>query len=222
MVPQLSFKELLENKNFTEQAVWYRILTRWRVGPDSKLLEEARKMCRDYLLEEDEVLLSQAVKFWQEKGDYRQKRAVWETYLEDLKEAVLAAIDVPYRVGRAGCLSNLRIGELVEWARALGAILAADLKTTQIRRFLGEVVAAEVEAEEKGPEEFENSRVEYLRVYLAYATGRNRSAKTLLRVLEPMIKGIRPRGREGWDDFQVLVEFVRAIMAYHKFYGGTE
>ncbi|MGB9660712.1 MAG: type III-A CRISPR-associated protein Csm2 [Moorellaceae bacterium] len=222
MVPQLSFKELLENKSFTEQAVWYRILARWRTGPDNKLLEEARKMCRDYLLEEDETLISQAVKFWQEKGDHRQKRAVWETYLEDLKEAVLAAIDVPYRVGRVGCLSNLRIGELVDWARALGAILAADLKTTQIRRFLGEVVAAEVEAEEKGPEEFENSRVEYLRVYLAYATGRNRSAKTLLRVLEPMIKGIRPRGREGWDDFQVLVEFVRAIMAYHKFYGGTE
>lgn len=220
-MPQLNLKALLKDKSYTEQAVWYRVLKEW-TGPDNRFQEKTRRMCHDYLLEENEAVISYSTSFWQEKGDHRQKRAAWEAQLEELKEAVLEGMDVPGRVGRAGCLSNIRTEELVEWARALGAILAADIKTAQIRRFLGEVMAAEVEAKAKTPEEFENSRVEYLRVYLAYATGRNRQAKTLLTVLEPMIKGVRPHGREGWEDFQVLVEFVRAIVAYHKFYGGTE
>ena len=206
----LDLKGMLKGKSLVEQAVWYRMLsmydTRRGWGRNEEKFDE-------YLLTKDEALISYPEKFrgWRELD--RELTSLRDAIVKD--EIVSSLYSYHY-------LSEVSAEELVEWAQCLGAILAVKLKTNQIRRFLGAIVEAEVEVKKGAPEDFSKEQAEYLKVYLAYATGRNREVLPLLMVVDPMITLVRPQGQEGREDFNQLVRFVRAVVAYHKFYGGDE
>ncbi|KUK39799.1 MAG: hypothetical protein XD68_0648 [Synergistales bacterium 54_24] len=213
---QVKLSSILGNKPWAERAVWYRILQRASISNNrirSDFFDNNRDYFRNYSLSLDNETKQRINAL---EIDYRE----WRKELEELKEEVLESL--LKEANKIECLSLANAADLVERAKAMGALLAVDLKTSQIRRFLGAVMGAEVEAKKKSPDSFDKAKAEYLKVYLAYAAGRNAAAMPLLRVLEPMISKIRPSGREGWDDFCAFVRFVRSIVAYHKFYGGGE
>lgn len=211
---QVKLSSILGNKPWAERAVWYRILKRASIsnnGIRSDFFDNNRDYFRNYSLSLDNEIKQRILEI-----GYKE----WRKELEELKEEVLESL--LKEANKIECLSLANAADLVELAKAMGALLAVDLKTSQIRRFLGAVMGAEVEAKKKSPDSFDKTKAEYLKVYLAYAAGRNAAAMPLLRVLEPMISKIRPSGREGWDDFCTFVRFVRSVVAYHKFYGGGE
>jgi CRISPR-associated protein Csm2 len=213
---QVKLSNIVSAKPVAQQAIIYRIFNKAKIHDnkvDNDFFEKNKNYFRDYSLHLDDEV-KQYVSHW--KGDYN----AWRKELTALKEEILNSI--LQEVKGIECLSSANAADLVELAKAMGALLAVDLKTSQIRRFLEAVMEAEVEAKRKGPDDFDKAKAEYLKVYLAYAAGRNEAAMSLLRILEPMISKIRPSGREGWDDFCTFVRFVRSIVAYHKFYGGGE
>jgi len=216
---QGNLSDLLASKPFVEQAIWYRMLNKASIGNDNKIkndfFENNKNVeaFQNYFLSVDENI-KRYVQAW--NGPYH----AWKGELNKLKEQI---INILYQeIKKMNYPSSADATLLVELAKAMGAILAVDLKTSQIRRFLGAVMESEVGVKKKGPGDFNKAHAEYLKVYLAYAAGRNESAMPLLRVLEPIISKIRNNGQQGWNDFNVFVRFVRSIVAYHKFYGGSE
>lgn len=213
---QGNLSDLLASKPFVEQAIWYRMLNKASIS-DKKIkndfFENNKEAFQNYFLSVDENT-KRYVQAWE--GSYH----AWKEELNKLKEQV---INILYQeIKKMDYPSSADATLLVELAKAIGAILAVNLKTSQIRRFLGAVMESEVGVKKEGPGDFNKAHAEYLKVYLAYAAGRNESAMPLLRVLEPMISKIRNNGQQGWNDFNVFVRFVRSIVAYHKFYGGSE
>lgn len=214
---QANLSDLLASKPLVEKAIWYRMLNKANIRDNKvyKFFEDENNMeaFQNYSLSIDEN-----IKYYLQTWNDKYKS--WKKGLKTIKERII--ITLLDEMEKIDCPSSADATRLVELAKAMGAILAVDLKTSQIRRFLGAVMEAEVRVKKNGPAEFNKAHAEYLKVYLAYAAGRNEAAMPLLRILEPMISKIRKSGQQGWDDFNVFVRLVRSIVAYHKFYGGSE
>lgn len=86
---------------------------------------------------------------------------------------------------------------------------------SQIRKFLSAVNAIQnkISASENN---FNRDEVQYLRIKLAYQAGRENSLKQMRADLDPIISKI-----ETVDDFKKFAQLMEAIVAYHKFYGGS-
>jgi CRISPR type III-A-associated protein Csm2 len=86
------------------------------------------------------------------------------------------------------------------------------LSTSQIRKFFGSI--------KKIQADFEKSKDEiiFLEPKLAYAMGRDKDSKIkeLYPLLSPLIRGIN----EEKDKFNIFVNALEAIVAYHKAAGG--
>ncbi len=99
----------------------------------------------------------------------------------------------------------------------MGEILKnGGLKTTQIRKFLDGMRKLDVQFN-KG-KDFNPDNVILLKPKLAYAAGRNSEVKPLMDILDPAITA----GGKTYKDFTRLLDLVEAIVAYHKFYGGSD
>lgn len=123
-----------------------------------------------------------------------------------------------------GELSNK---ELIEYGEIVGAYLVAiNLKTNQIRKFLDAIRQLENnvvrKVVEKGEKDFSKEELLLLKVHLAYAAGREGKVKPFMRVVNAVIDKAREKGKEGFEDFKKVVKFIESIIAYHKFYGGKE
>jgi CRISPR-associated protein Csm2 len=119
-------------------------------------------------------------------------------------------------------LQEMKTDTLIRWAQILALVLVAEeLKTAQIRKFLSGVRGVEAKVKRNPPEHFSRQDVAFLKVYLAYAKARQQaSVKPLMEVMTAVIDRIREEGKEGLEDFKVFVRFVEAVVAYHRFYGG--
>jgi len=94
------------------------------------------------------------------------------------------------------------------------------LKTSQIRKFLDGVNRIKVEGHLKGTEEgsFFRGQCQLLRPQLAYAAARQReTVEPLQKMLEPCLKKVASK-----KDFDRLHQFVEALIAYHRYYGGKD
>lgn len=113
-------------------------------------------------------------------------------------------------------LGSVSATELVEIADKTGEYLAKNkgLKMNQIRRFLDET--RRIEAEAKGGT-INPDRIVLLRPKLAYAAGRDKEVKPLMTVLDPAIKS----ATQTPANFEKLLRLIEGIVAYHRFYGGT-
>ena len=101
--------------------------------------------------------------------------------------------------------------EMIEKADKFGKHLAkARLKTSQIRRFYDEMKRIE--------RQFNRNSVLMLKPRLAYAAGRNKSAMSdFYAVCSICIDNTSDK-----EDFEKFTQFIEAILAYHKFYGGED
>ncbi len=199
----------MPGEDLRARAAWYPVL---REDP-----QKWNRKCRDFLIEGD----VQRVLQWARGAKNRKvnRGSELDKELDSLKDELVE--ELRRRAEGVASLEEIEGEKTVEWAYVLGALLAPDLKMAQVRRILGSIMRIETGVQREGPESFKRAEAEYLRVYLAYAAGRKEEARPLLSVLEPLIRKVR-EGEEGWNDFRTLARFVRAVVAYHKFFGGGE
>lgn len=133
------------------------------------------------------------------------------------KDSPVATIKQKLEGFKTKGLSEISAEELVKIAQEMGNHLKnRGLKTTQIRRFLDSVRKLDVQFN-KG-KNFTPDNIILLKPKLAYAAGRNSEVKPLMDVLEPAISA----GGKSYKDFKKLLSLIEAIVAYHKFYGGSD
>ncbi len=114
-------------------------------------------------------------------------------------------------------LSTIGADRIVEIAEAVGKQLSPkgiNLKINQIRRFLDEARQIELEVK-RGV--FPADRVVLLLPKLAYAAGREQKVRDLMKVLDPAIRS----ARDSAANFKKFLRLIEGIVAYHRFYGGT-
>ncbi|MFN4227891.1 MAG: type III-A CRISPR-associated protein Csm2 [Candidatus Ratteibacteria bacterium] len=99
--------------------------------------------------------------------------------------------------------------ELNSYAEELGNGMKEGLSTSQIRSILDAIQRM------KG---FDKNKLQLLRPKLAYAAGRHGGrVKEFQKIIEKAIQFV-----ENNEEFENFRNFVEAIVAYHKFYGGKE
>ena len=116
---------------------------------------------------------------------------------------------------------------LVRWADRLGKDLKnANLTTSQIRALFGEV--RQIEAQwDMGNDHRQRARrrLVLLKPKMAYRARKERgkAVQELVDVLDPAVDVVMREPDIAKQDghFQRLVEFLEAILAYHKAYGGN-
>jgi len=100
---------------------------------------------------------------------------------------------------------------IINAGKILGAKLRiAEVKTTQIRKFLDAVRKIQVN--------FDKDNVIMLKPKLAYTVGRHKNLKPLMEILDPAIDA----GAKDQESFKRLVQLIETIVAYHRFYGGGD
>lgn len=90
------------------------------------------------------------------------------------------------------------------------------LKTTQIRKIL-----TRFNKIEEDKENFNKNDIIKLKPILAYTSARNEPARDLVRILDNSINKIKA-GKEGYDDFKKICDFLRGVVAYHRLAGGSD
>lgn len=117
-------------------------------------------------------------------------------------------------------MPELDAKNIVEISRQIGENLSS-LKVNQFRRFLDAV--RKIEMDLKNSQDFATvkDKVELLRPKLAYAAGRSKEEKLklLMKILDPAIKSVGEYNTK--DAFENLLRLIESIIAYHRFYGGT-
>ncbi len=130
-------------------------------------------------------------------------------------------------VGGLGGLAEWKVEDLVGRADEIGKELVTDrpregMSASQIRNFLDEVNRIDAETKGKGGD-FDNSRVILLKPLLAYAAGRETNdwkKRNLLKPFTDLFSTAADRVSDA-KDFKRFVDFTRAVVAYHRFHGGS-
>jgi len=125
-------------------------------------------------------------------------------------------------------LESVSIDRIVKIADEVGSFLvkgkylknnkqdSMGIKVSQIRRFLDAVRRIEAGLKKGDFEQIKGSII-LLRPKLAYAAGREDKIKPLMNVLDPAIKS----GAESRENFEKLLRLIEGIIAYHRYYGGS-
>lgn len=101
---------------------------------------------------------------------------------------------------------------------AKGAIKDKEMKTTQFRKFFGHI--KQLEAQTKGKalsDRIETSKLSLIMPELAYALGRGLISKEFYELMK---ESLSPSKIKTVADFKSFVNFLSAILAYHKMIGG--
>ncbi len=125
-------------------------------------------------------------------------------------------------IGSLGGLKQWETADLVSRADAVGRELyERRMTTSSIRNFLDEVNRIQAEIQGRR-EEFDSSRVILLKPLLAYSAGRetDRGKQEVLRSFANLFSAAANAVHDA-QDFKQFVEFTRAVVAYHRFHGGS-
>jgi len=114
-------------------------------------------------------------------------------------------------------LREYQIKDMVNDTKSLGEVLAKNLKTNQVRKFLDAVNRLKAQPEKEKDFEEIKSGVQLLRPQLAYAAARQKGAVGLQLVMEAAINQINEA-----EDFTRFVQLTESIIAYHKAAGGRD
>lgn len=113
-------------------------------------------------------------------------------------------------------LCEWEASDLVERADGIGRELKNESVTTsQIRNFLDEVNKIEAETR-RNRDSFDKSQIVFLDIQLAYAAGREQKLKDFARLFSTAVKKVHSR-----EDFDRFVKLTQAVVAYHRFHGGS-
>lgn len=108
------------------------------------------------------------------------------------------------------------IRDLVNDAEEFGSYLRSQrLETNQVRKFLDAVNRLKTDLPEKKDFSRIEAEVVLLKPKLAYSAARQKAAKPLSDVMSVAIDKVH-----SIEDFNRLVQFIEAIIAYHKAAGG--
>lgn len=119
-------------------------------------------------------------------------------------------------IGELDGLAEWDARDLVERADGIGRELKnKNVTTSQIRNFLDEVNRIEAD-NRRNKGSFDGSQVVFLDIQLAYAAGREDKLKDFTRLFSAAIKQVRSK-----EDFDRFVKFTQAVVAYHRFHGGS-
>lgn len=117
-------------------------------------------------------------------------------------------------------LKSGQYDDAVSFAEKFGEDIAGEFTTNQIRNFFGEVRRIEM----KG---IQSEKVSFLllRPKLSYAVKRNQNQssikfKEVVLKAHEAVMGAKDNSAEFEKRFQNFVDFLEAILAYHKAYGG--
>jgi len=137
-----------------------------------------------------------------------EKKRLGFTVADEIKEKIEAKKDTLSK--------SLTADELVEYAEKMGKYLRAMyLKTSQIRKILDAVNKIKATTDYQ---KFNREELVLLKPKLAYAAGKQeQQVKPLMNVLLPCIDKVKT-----YPDFKKFAQFLEAIIAYHKYYGGKE
>ncbi len=128
--------------------------------------------------------------------------------------------DAERHVQGLGGLADWEAADLVRRAGDVGRELSRDMTTSQIRNFLDEVNLIWAETQ-RNRESFDGSRVVLLKPLLAYAAGRETGRKAdVLRDFTRLFSAAADKTTNA-ADFKRFVDFTRAVVAYHRFHGGS-
>lgn len=214
---------LLKDRDPLEKAMVYAVIKKVNErdvnnNRMNNINRDVSSRCDDLGLEDMKQEIFQKVTslrspFWRDRSDLDK-----EVDRELVKETIVKGI------AEGPSLQEIKTDNVIRWAQILALVLVAEeLKTSQIRKFLSGVRGVEVKVNRNTPEDFTRQEVAFLKVHLAYAKARQQaSVKPLMDVMTVVIDKIRDEGKEGLEDFNVFVRFVEAVVAYHRFYGGTE
>ncbi len=115
----------------------------------------------------------------------------------------------------------------LEWAVKVAIyLMILNLKTTQVRKVLEMVREIKLEFRGQGNDDVERikTKLTKLRFLLAYSVGKaDKDAKALEavhRTLDPLVAYLSLNPDKG--EFDKFYDFVEAIIAYHRFFGGRE
>lgn len=119
-----------------------------------------------------------------------------------------------------GRLAEWDAADLVKRADEIGNELSRRMTTTKIRGFLDEV--NRIDAEHKGKKSsFDSSQVILLKPLLAYAAGRERGEeRRILTDFADLFSAAADKVNNA-EDFKRFVDFTRAVVAYHRYHGGS-
>lgn len=119
-------------------------------------------------------------------------------------------------VGTLESLGGWDAADLVSRADDIGRELGnSGVTTSQIRNFLDEVNRIEAESR-VNRDSFDESRVIFLKVQLAYSAGRENKLKNFARLFSTAVDKVRTR-----QDFDRFLKFTQAVVAYHRYHGGS-
>lgn len=125
-------------------------------------------------------------------------------------------------VGSLGNLKQWETADLVSRAEEVGRELSErKMTTSNIRNFLDEVNRIQAEIQGRR-EEFDSSRVILLKPLLAYSAGRETDSRKrdVLKSFANLFSAAADTVHDA-QDFKQFVEFTRAVVAYHRFHGGS-
>jgi len=107
------------------------------------------------------------------------------------------------------------------YAEQVAKEVKKDLKTTQLRKFFSEIKANERELKEKGWKSIEG-RFYMLRPNLAYAKARKLVPDQFFDLMNACMKQVdKGDDEQKKENYKRFVQFLEAIIAYHKYYGGS-
>jgi CRISPR-associated protein Csm2 len=106
--------------------------------------------------------------------------------------------------------------DAIKFTDDFGKFLSRPLSTSQIRNIYGELKRIQMKGFAK-----EKTKFLLLKPKLAYATARSWSLEPLTDVLNAAFDSIDKKDMEkGEKQFANFMDFIEAILAYHKAYGG--
>jgi|LQYC01.1.fsa_nt_gi CRISPR type III-A-associated protein Csm2 len=93
-----------------------------------------------------------------------------------------------------------------------------EMKTTQLRKFFGHIKKLELETKgKKLTDQFESSKLHLIMPELAYALGRKLISADFYDLMK---KSLSSGKIKTVGDFRRFVDFLSAVLAYHKMIGG--
>ncbi len=146
-----------------------------------------------------------------EKGNIVQKYFNIALLKEKLRDSLQEDTD------RRGAIQPETLKYIYNFSCYLAKV--ANLKTSQLRKFYNSIVNIKHQLDrEEDKDSYVKREIIKARYLLAYATGKNtRSLRDLFEVLDPVLERI-----DNFQKFLVFFEALQAILAYHKYFGGTE
>jgi CRISPR-associated protein Csm2 len=117
--------------------------------------------------------------------------------------------------------------EAVNEAENLGQKLAPEnpkdfnaMTSSQLRKFFGELKKIQLEAKVQTDQEFKPLKVKLLKPKLAYAKGRAPSRDNRIGIFYTEV-GVAIDAIQTRQHLLNFVDWIEAVVAYHKFYGGN-